>query len=238
MSPSIPAPTSSVTALSAITSTDDFTVDWSGTDDAGGSGISSFTIYVSDDSGSFTPWLADTTLTSATYTGLTSHTYSFYSVATDNVGNIELTPAAAQSSTLVQLVPNIVVTDAGGTYDGAAFAATATVTDYQNTDVSGQGIITFTYYVGLDTNVESLGDVAPSDAGTYTVIAHFQSNAVGYSDASSLPISFMISPADLVVMANNQSRLYGSANPELTGNLSGVVSGDNITASYSTSSNI
>ncbi|HSU55228.1 MAG TPA: MBG domain-containing protein, partial [Candidatus Dormibacteraeota bacterium] len=38
----------------------------------------------------------------------------------------------------------------------------------------------------------------------------------------------------LTVTADNQSRAYGSGNPALTGTLSGVQNGDNITASYST----
>src|SRR5262249_14307771 len=38
----------------------------------------------------------------------------------------------------------------------------------------------------------------------------------------------------LSVTADNQSRTYGAINPTLTGTLTGVVNGDNITASYST----
>jgi hypothetical protein len=38
----------------------------------------------------------------------------------------------------------------------------------------------------------------------------------------------------LTVMAANKSRLFGMPNPTLTGTLAGVVSGDNITASYAT----
>ena len=36
-------------------------------------------------------------------------------------------------------------------------------------------------------------------------------------------------------MADNQTKVYGSANPTLTGTLNGVLNGDNITASYVTS---
>jgi RHS repeat-associated protein len=92
------APTSSVNALPA-SSPSSFTLSWSGTDDTGGSGIATYDIYVSDNGGSFTPFLTATTQTSATFKGAFGHTYAFYSVATDNVGNREATPTLAQTST-------------------------------------------------------------------------------------------------------------------------------------------
>jgi hypothetical protein len=62
-------------------------------------------VYVSDNGGAFTPLLTDTKLTSTTFTGVNRHTYGFYSVATDNVGNVQPTPTAAQTSTKVDTVP-------------------------------------------------------------------------------------------------------------------------------------
>ena len=80
-----------------------FTVSWSGQhDDTGGSGIASYNVYVSDNGGSFQPWLTGTTDTSATYTGQSGHTYGFYSVATDNVGHQETKSAVAETTTLVE----------------------------------------------------------------------------------------------------------------------------------------
>src|SRR5262249_6189285 len=43
--------------------------------------------------------------TSAPFTGVNGHTYSFYSVAFDNVGNLQPTPALAQASTTVDDLP-------------------------------------------------------------------------------------------------------------------------------------
>jgi hypothetical protein len=43
-----------------------------------------------------------------------------------------------------------------------------------------------------------------------------------------------VQPAALTVVADNKSRVYGDANPALTGTMSGVVNGDNISASYAT----
>src|SRR5262249_17469460 len=45
--------------------------------------------------------LTGTTQTSATYSGTSGHTYGFYSIATDNVGNVQPIPTAAQATTTV-----------------------------------------------------------------------------------------------------------------------------------------
>jgi RHS repeat-associated protein len=91
-------PTSSVQPLPATTTSTTFTVTWSGTDDAGGSGVKSFDVFVSDNGGAFTPLVTGTTQTSVSFTGQTGHTYGFYSVATDNVGHHEIAPTAAQAT--------------------------------------------------------------------------------------------------------------------------------------------
>jgi hypothetical protein len=75
-----------------------FTVSWVGADDSGGAGIDHYDVYVSDNGGAFTPFLLDTTDTSATFTGVIGHTYGFYSVATDGVGIMQPTPTAAQTT--------------------------------------------------------------------------------------------------------------------------------------------
>jgi hypothetical protein len=97
-------PTSTVAALPAF-SPSSFTVSWSGSDNPGGSGLSSYSVYVSEDGGAFTLLLADTKQTSTTFTGAIGHIYGFYSVATDNVGNVQPTPTAAQTSTIVTAAP-------------------------------------------------------------------------------------------------------------------------------------
>jgi hypothetical protein len=91
-------PTSTVSTLPAREKTRKFAVSWSGTDHE--SGVASYDIYVSDNGGSFTLWLSGTTQTTPTFTGKSGHTYGFYSVATDNVGNREPDPGAAQTTTV------------------------------------------------------------------------------------------------------------------------------------------
>ncbi|KPJ58100.1 MAG: hypothetical protein AMJ46_14670 [Latescibacteria bacterium DG_63] len=77
-----------------------FTVTWQGDDDSG-SGIASYDIYVSNNTGPFSLWLDDTTSLSSEFTGSIGHTYSFYSIATDNVGYVEEAPSAADATTTV-----------------------------------------------------------------------------------------------------------------------------------------
>ena len=102
-------PASSVSTLPNF-SPANFLVNWAGTDDSGGSGIASYNVYVSDDDGPPTLWQTATTQTSATYTGQDGHTYAFYSVATDNAGNVQPTPAQTQTRTTVQaLAPTVTI---------------------------------------------------------------------------------------------------------------------------------
>ncbi len=96
------SPTSSVSVLPSF-SPANFNVSWAGQDDAGGSGIASYNVYVSDDDGPFTIWQSATTQTSATFTGQNGHTYGFYSVATDNAGNDQRTPGVRR---LPMLIPS------------------------------------------------------------------------------------------------------------------------------------
>jgi len=93
------APTSRVTAFDSTEIGSPFTVRWSGDDI--GSGISSYDIYVSVDDGEFTKWLEKTTATSAIYTGEIGKTYSFYSIAYDNVGNAETGTKSAEATVKV-----------------------------------------------------------------------------------------------------------------------------------------
>ena len=87
------APSSAVIALADEITTRRFTVTWDGTDDDGGSGIGTYDIYVSTDGGAYELWLDDTSETSDVFTtDPGTHTYAFYSVATDNVGHEEAAP--------------------------------------------------------------------------------------------------------------------------------------------------
>ena len=92
-------PVSHVSALSTTSSCPSFRVNWSGSDV--GSGLQGFAIYASDNGAPFMPWLSSTTAAAATYTGAVGHTYSFYGIATDLTGNIEIAKTSPEATTTV-----------------------------------------------------------------------------------------------------------------------------------------
>jgi hypothetical protein len=108
-------PQSSVLPLPASATNTQFVIRWSGTD-YGGSGVATYNVYIATNNGSFALWLFDTTNTSEIFTGQLFDRYSFYSVAVDNVGNIQTAPTKAQATTTIAdvitlglSIPNAVV---------------------------------------------------------------------------------------------------------------------------------
>ena len=93
-------PTSHVNTLPATTNSQTFTISWTGQDDTGGSGIASYDLYVSRNGSPFEPLLS-TSLTSQDISLDPGYRYDFYTIATDNVGHREATPASAQTTILV-----------------------------------------------------------------------------------------------------------------------------------------
>lgn len=82
---------------------DSFQVFWAGKDDTLGSGLKDWTIYVSVDGGAYAIWLAEATDTTAIFKGGFGHTYSFYCIGRDNVGNLEDPPLVPDALTMVGL---------------------------------------------------------------------------------------------------------------------------------------
>jgi RHS repeat-associated protein len=125
------APTSTVAPLPATAASTYVPLAWSGQDDAGGSGIASYSIYVSVDGAAFAPWLVGTTATSGEYPAAPGHTYGFYSSADDGAGNVEPAAAAAQATTMVPAVARTLTVTAGHPAkftDAAGAAETVTLT--------------------------------------------------------------------------------------------------------------
>jgi hypothetical protein len=169
----VTAPVSSVTALPAaeITtgSTATFTVNWSGTD--ADSGIASYNIYVSDNGGAFTLWQSAVTATSASYTGTLGHTYSFYSIATDKVGNVQTAKTNADTSTTVTttlLVSTTMLTSGNSSIaSGSSVTFTAVVTPPSGTTTAPTGTVTFLN----GTTTLGTGPLNGTGTATYTTTA-------------------------------------------------------------------
>ena len=92
-------PMSQVAVLPASESCLNFKVTWAGSDV--GSGLQGFTIYYSEDGGAFAPWVSNTTATTGTFMGAVGHSYGFYSIAQDLVGNLQAGKATADTTTQV-----------------------------------------------------------------------------------------------------------------------------------------
>lgn len=93
------SPTSHVAALPATESISCFVVPWTGSDV--GSGLAKFKILASDNGGAYAAWLSNTTAAAAVFNGQPGHSYSFYSQATDLVGNVEVTKVSPEATTTV-----------------------------------------------------------------------------------------------------------------------------------------
>lgn len=93
------APVSRVQTLPAQLPSSTFNVQWSGKDT--GSAINDFDIFASDNGGPFALWLQQTGLNQSDYTGMPGHTYSFFSIARDQAGNVEGNKIAAEATTSI-----------------------------------------------------------------------------------------------------------------------------------------
>jgi hypothetical protein len=101
--------------------------------------------------------------------------------------------------------PTVTVVDAGGTYNGEFFPATATASGVDGSPVNGS--FAFTYYLGTSASGAGSG-TAPIDAGVYTVVAAFTSNDPSYTDAQSAPVTFTISRATPQLAVHDDGGAY------------------------------
>ncbi|HWE01419.1 MAG TPA: hypothetical protein VG326_03340 [Tepidisphaeraceae bacterium] len=159
-------PTSAVSDLPATENTRQFSVDWSGADYVGGLGIASFQVFVSDNGGAFTQFVGPTAATSSPFTGAYGHSYDFYSIATDEEGNVQPTPLAAQATTVIDMpaidvTPTEISPTQGVPFNGPA----ASFTD---TDPSATPDL-FTASISWGDGDVTAGVVAPGAGGVFVV---------------------------------------------------------------------
>ncbi len=193
-------PTSSVSALAATQTSLGFTVRWSGSD---ASGIASYDVYVSDNGGAFTQWQSDTTNTSAVFTGVNGHTYRFFSVATDNAGNVQDTPATAQASTILairSLTTTVLSVASSTVVPGQSVSFTAAVSPVDSSNPVPAGTVTFKdgkTVLGTVTLVsgQATFTAASLSAGSHSITATYNAQAPSVGSVSTTLVEHVVSAA-------------------------------------------
>jgi YD repeat-containing protein len=209
------APSSVVAALPDVTEEPVFLVSWSGSDDAGGSGLADFTVYVSDNAGPFAPWLLNTTLTEDTFTGELGHAYAFYSIARDNAGNREAAPAMPDAQVLVRhpdpVPPTTLISLSPPAPDGANdwYVSPVTVTLSAQDNEGGSGIAATEYSLdsGASWQAYSLPLIVGTEGAT-TVLGRSTDNAGNVEDppvSASFKIDQAAPTASVVVPAADEA---------------------------------
>ena len=94
------APVSHVSALPNKEKTAQIPLQLTSSDN--GSGVKVFNVYVAEDGGTFAPLVKNTPGPTITYTGVTGHSYTFFSQAVDGAGNVEALKTAAEAKTKVK----------------------------------------------------------------------------------------------------------------------------------------
>jgi hypothetical protein len=173
----------------------------------------------------------------------------------DSVSSVTLTSTGAASTATVSGSPYTIVPSAAsgtglGNYsinyvNGALTVTTASLTVAVNpaTSVYGAAFPTFTGTVtgvlngdGITASYSTMATPTSPVGGSYTITASLNdpNSKLGNYSVSNTAAALTITKALLTVTVNPASSVYGAAFPTFTGTVSGVVPGDAITASYST----
>jgi len=165
-------PTSRIDLLPEYVTSQDFTVSWTGEDNAGGSGVASYTILVSDNGADAYKWLENYNSTAAVFPGTEAHSYRMWSLATDFASNTEsLVPEAVVTTTVDSVAPTASISGMSLHQSKPNFMVAWTGKD------STSGIADYTIYVSIDggtfapwleNSTETMAQYRGSDGHRYT----------------------------------------------------------------------
>ncbi len=158
---------------------------------------------------------------------------SAYGGSTDQRGEPRVGPTDIgafeyQGSTTAGLT--LSVTDAGGTYNGSAFPAAGTALGTNNQPVSGS--FSYAYYVGSSAS-GTPSATAPSNAGTYTVVATFISSEPNYASGGTAQTTFTIKPATPTLSVADAGGTYNGSTFPATGTALGLDGKTAVNGSFS-----
>ena len=95
-------PISDLHNLPATADSTSFAVSWTAQDDAGGCGVRDYALHVSTNGGTFSLYQSGILDTSTVFIGQSGNTYSFFTLATDNVGNTEAMKTVGEDTITIQ----------------------------------------------------------------------------------------------------------------------------------------
>jgi hypothetical protein len=167
-------------------------------------------------------------------------TYSTTASSTSNVGSYAITPTLSDNGT--GALANYTVNPVNGTL--TISPAPLTVTAANASMVFGDPVPALSGTIaGIKngnniTATYSTTATSTSPVGTYPIVPALSDNGTGaLANYTVNPVNgtLTISPAPLTVTAANATRVYGDPNPVFTGTVTGIKNGDNITATFASS---
>ena len=205
-------PNSFASPLPVYQTTLTFPVTWAPESDD----VASFRIEVRDNGGSWTLWIASTTLLTADYTGVDGHIYEYRAIATDFAGNVEVQPPGNESWTIVDVtLPRSFV---------ASMALYAT---------SGQFTVSWAPEAGVTDIVSYRIDVNDDGTGWTTWIATTTSTSQQYTGQDGHTYEFRSIARDAAgnteapLPTGDASTTVDTTSPTTTGTPSGTLGNNN-----------
>jgi hypothetical protein len=166
-------------------------------------------------------------------------TATFGSIATTNspVGPYNIVPALVDPNSKLG---NYTVSATNGTLTVTAANLTASANNASRAYGATNPVFggTLNGVVNGDNITATFSSVATTNSpvGPYSIVPALvdPSSKLGNYVVTATNGTLTVTTASLTVVANNASRAYGATNPSFTGTITGVLNGDNITATYST----
>jgi N-acetylneuraminic acid mutarotase len=125
--------------------------------------------------------------------------------------------STAPTITVTAAIPTVTVADAGGVYNGLPYGVTAASVTGNGSTLASLGSTSLSYAYFTGTLASGIGSpTAPTNAGTYTVVAHWTSTNLSFAGADSTPVTFVVTPAPITLTADTKAKTFGAADPDLT----------------------
>ncbi len=195
------APTTTLTVQRIGSGGTDYLVEWTASDDTGGSGVKSTSVYVSEDGAPWQIWQRQTTDTSGVFTGTAGKRYEFIAASTDNAGNRE-----------VPNTPQAVPDDGSGPNLGTTPAVGGTTVDAGTPPAIIQTPSTNPLFLEAMDGIPAATPTRPSEFTS--VLAPFSAEVFGtgipQSNAGIGPMALLVEPGGTVLASGgaNRAQLY------------------------------